>query len=100
MRTLREQYRGDAFDQPGFSVNAVMTDAPFGSGTLELHSDHGPVIGWEPGHDPTAAVTITIRYDIARSVVLGRSPNAVELVLGADEIEVDGSFGETVNAQA
>jgi hypothetical protein len=71
-----------------------MTDAPFGSRTLELHSDHGPVIGWEPGHDPTARVNTTIRYDLARSVVLDRSPHAVELALGADEIEVDGFLDE------
>ena len=93
-RSLKQQYRGDAFDQQGFRVNAVVTGTPFGDGSLELHSDHGPVIGWTPGLDPDAAVTITIAYETARSLVLDRSPNALELALGADEIHVDGDFDE------
>jgi hypothetical protein len=65
-----------------------------GGGALELRSDHGPGIGWEPGLDPTASATIIIGYEIARSLVLDRSPDALELAPGADEIEVDGSFDE------
>lgn len=94
VRSLKEQFRGDAFDQQGFRVNAVVTGTPFGDGTLDLHSDHGPVIGWTPGLDPSAAVTITIAYETARSLVLDRSPNALELALRANEIHIDGDFDE------
>lgn len=94
VRSLKDGYRGDAFDEEGFRVNALVTGAPFGEGELELHSGHGPVIGWSPGLDPDASVTITIGYDTARELVLDRSPNALELALGADEIHVDGDFDE------
>jgi hypothetical protein len=94
VRSIKERYRGDAFDQPGFLVNAVVTDTPFAEETLEMHSDHGPMIGWMAGLDPRAAVTITVEYDVARSLVLDRSPNALELALGAGEFRVDGEFDE------
>jgi hypothetical protein len=94
VRSMKERYEGDAFDQQGFLVNAVVTGTPFGDGTLELHSEHGPVVGWAPGLDPNAAVTIRLEYDVAHSLVLDRSPNALELALGADEFEVDGDFDE------
>lgn len=94
VRSLKERYRDDAFDQQGFRVNAVVTGVPFAGGVLELHSDHGPMIGWVAGLDPSAAVTITVDYDIARSLVLDRSPNALEIALGAGDFEIDGEFDQ------
>jgi hypothetical protein len=92
VRQLKTHHIGEAVDQEGFLVNGVITDVPFGQPVREMHSSHGPVIGWQPGLDPTANVTIRVRYPIARSLVTDDAPNTLELALHAGEIEVDGEF--------
>jgi hypothetical protein len=94
VRTLKVEHQGDAVDVEGFLVNGIVTDVPFGEPTLEMHSNHGPVIGWEPGLAAEAPVTLTLSYATARSLVLDSTPNALELALHAGEIEVEGAFDE------
>jgi hypothetical protein len=90
VRRLKAHHLGDATDQDGLTVNGTITDVPFGSGTIEMRSDHGPVFGWAKGTDPDAIVTITIAYSTARDLILDRTPNTLERALGAGEIVVDG----------
>jgi hypothetical protein len=90
VRKLKAQHLGDATDQAGLTVNGVVTGVPFGPSALSMHSTHGPVFGWEPGSDPEAQLTISVDYDTARSLILDRTPNTLELALGAGEIVVDG----------
>jgi Kef-type K+ transport system membrane component KefB len=92
VRELKAQHLGDATDQEGLTVNGTVTGVPFGPPVLAMHSTRGPVFGWEPGADPDAQVTITIDYDTARDLILDRTPNTLELALGAGEIGVDGDF--------
>lgn len=73
-------------------MNATITGVPFGDGTIEMHSSHGPVIGWEPGHVSGAEFGITLDDATARDLVLDETPNSVELALHAGEIQLDGDF--------
>jgi hypothetical protein len=89
-RAVKSQHEGDPVDQAGLTVNSTLTGVPFGDGTLELHSSHGPVIGWEPGHDPDAAISIRLDYEVAKDLVKDDAPNALERALGSGDIEVSG----------
>lgn len=89
-RELKARHLGDATDQAGLTVNGVVTGVPFEAPTLHMHSTHGPMFGWEPGPDPEAQITITLVYETARSLILDRTPDIVELAPAAGEIGVDG----------
>lgn len=67
---ITSRHEGSAIDTAGLVVNATITDVPFDDGTVELHSEHGPVIGWMPGHATDAALSFTLGYALARELVL------------------------------
>jgi hypothetical protein len=50
------------------------------------------MIGWEPGHAEAADFELVVDYEVARSLVLERSPNGLELALAAGDIDVVGDF--------
>jgi hypothetical protein len=95
VRALSSEQSGTVIDQPGLVVNATVTDVPFGDGVLRLHSDRGPVVGWEPGHSPDAAFEIRVDYYTAKAMVLDATATADALVQGfathAVEVIGDGS---------
>jgi hypothetical protein len=82
-----------SIDAPGMVVNATITDVPFGDGTLEIHSDHGPMIGWQPGHSAEATLSLVVGYHTARALVLDSSDGMAVLDqaahTGALQIEGD-----------
>ena len=49
VQRIKATHEGDPIDQDGLVVNVTVTGVPFGTGTIEVHSDHGPVIGFSPG---------------------------------------------------
>ncbi len=90
VRRIKRAHEGTPIDQDGLTVNATVTGVPFGPGPVELHSSHGPVIGWEPGHVPHADFGIEVDYAVARELVLDRSLNVLEQALLADQIVITG----------
>jgi hypothetical protein len=89
VRALVAELEGSSFDQPGLVVNATINDVPFGDGTLELHSEHGPVIGWQPGHADGAAFELRTDYYTAKALVLDASVTADGLTQGFSSGAVD-----------
>jgi hypothetical protein len=83
---------GSVLDAPGMVVNATVTGVPFGNGEIELHSSHGPVVGWAPGHAADAAVSITLDYFTAKALVLDPSPgfDALSQGLANGTVVIDG----------
>ena len=73
VRALKSSATATAVDAPGMVVNATITDVPFGGGTLELHSDRGPMLGWQAGHTVGATLSIVVDYHTARALVLDSS---------------------------
>lgn len=89
-REVKARHEGDPIDQDGLIVNSTITGVPFGHGTLELRSAHGPVIGWVTGHADDAEISIALDYAVARELVLDDTPNALERALGSGDIHIDG----------
>jgi hypothetical protein len=90
---LKAAVGANAAATPGFAVNCTVTGVPFGSGTIELHSDSGPMFGWQRGHDSEATLAFTVDYQMARAMVLDQSEGFDVLVneidSGALHIEGD-----------
>ena len=89
-RALKARHAGTALDQPGLVVNATITGMPFDEPELRLHSAHGPVIGWEPGHDLDASLAFTLDYALARELLLDRDFAVLEQAVDAGALRIDG----------
>jgi hypothetical protein len=70
---LKSSTAAPTVDAPGMVVNATITDVPFGAGTIDVHSEHGPMIGWQPGHSADATLSFFLDYHTARALVLDSS---------------------------
>lgn len=89
-RRIKGAHAANPVAQVDLVVNATITGVPFGSGTIEAHSDHGPVIGWEIGHAPSADFAITLDYALARELVLDRTFGVLAQAADSGAFEVDG----------
>jgi len=90
VRAIKARHAGTPIDEPGFVVNATITGLPFEPGTLELHSAHGPVIGWEPGHATDAAVSFTLDHALARELLLAPDFAILSQAVDSGALSIDG----------
>lgn len=89
-RAVKARHVGSAIDQPGLVVNATITGTPFADGTLELHSAHGPVVGWEPGHAEGATLSFSLDYALARELLLARDYDILDQAIASGALAIDG----------
>jgi hypothetical protein len=94
VRAVKAAHAGTPIDQPGLVVNATVTGVPFGDATRLLHSTHGPVLGWEPGHDTAATLAIQVDYDLARQLILDTTFDVLSQAIDAGQIVIDGDVDE------
>ena len=86
---------GNPVGAAGLVVNATITDVPFGSRTVELHSSHGPMVGWTPGHADDPVIAMTVDYHTARSLILDDSPDmrVLDQAGTSGALSIDGDAG-------
>lgn len=87
---IKARHAGNPVDQPGLVVDATITGVPFGAPTRELHSAHGPVVGWQPGHSPDAQFSFTVDHGVARELILDPSYDVLDQAVTAGLLHVDG----------
>ncbi len=95
-RRLRaESGRGDeAVDAP-VRVNQVITDVPFGEGTINAHVDTtSGVLRIDVGHLDEADATITLDYDTAKALFVDGTPEAGLQAFMAGKITVQGDLAK------
>ena len=81
-------------------VNQVITEVPFGDGTIDAHMDTSSGrLELELGHvdDPDAIVTLD--YPTARALIVERDPAAVMQAFMAGRISVEGDIMKVVALQ-
>jgi putative sterol carrier protein len=93
-KSIRERYA----DQTGkvtqsLKINQVITDAPFGDGTVESHIDtsSGDVVV-DLGHLDDADVTITTDYETAKSIFVDQDQAAGMQAFMTGKITVQGDM--------
>jgi SCP-2 sterol transfer family len=80
-------------------MNQVITDAPFGSGTINCHVDTtSGSLEMDLGHLDQADVTVTLDYDTAKSVFVDGSVAAAMSAFMAGKVRVQGEMAKLLSA--
>ena len=99
---IREEFKGEA--QPPAHVirmNQVITDVPFGEGTVDAHLDtsEGEVeLGL--GHLENPDLTVTTDYETAKAIFVAQDPQAGMQGFMAGKIKVQGDMTKMMALQS
>jgi hypothetical protein len=100
-RRIREEYRGRTAPLAhAVRINLVVTDVPFGSGTVDAHVDTTPgEIDVDMGHLVDADLTLTLGYEIARQILIDHDPQAATTAFFGGHIKLDGDLAKLLLLQ-
>ena len=95
-RTIREEFDGG--DQPvGHAVrmNLVITEVPFGEGSVDAHLDTTTgEMKLDVGHIDPVDLKVTLDYDIAKAILIEGNPQAGMQAFMAGKVKVEGDMGK------
>jgi len=93
-RKIREEYAGKSAVAPAkMKMNQIVTDVPFGDGTINAHMDSSSgEMEMELGHLDDAEVTVTIDYSTAKAIFVDGNPQAGMQAFMAGKIKVQGDM--------
>ena len=91
-RKIREEFKGQVpAGENAVKLNQVITDVPFGEGTINAHLDtSGGELDLETGHLDDAEVSITLDYETAKAVFI--DPQSAIQHFMAGKIKVQGDM--------
>ena len=93
-KKVREEFAGKG-NPPAHAVrmNQVITDVPFGDGTINAHMDtSGGDIDLDLGHLDNPDLTVTIDYETAKAIFVEGNPQAGMQAFMAGKIKVQGDM--------
>lgn len=101
-RKIREEYRGQGAQIPHqVRMNQVITDVPFGSGTIEAHMDTtSGELEMELGHLETADLKVTVPYTVAKAIFVEGNPQAGMQAFMEGKIKVEGDMAKLMVMQS
>jgi hypothetical protein len=101
-KAVREEYAGKA-QPPAHAVrmNQVITDVPFGDGTIDAHMDtsDGEMI-MDMGHLENPDLTVTLDYPTAKAILVDGNPQAGMQAFMAGKIKVQGDMTKMMALQS
>ena len=100
-RRIREEFRG-AESQPVANpvrMNQVITDVPFGSGSLDAHIDTtSGELEIDAGHLEEPDVTVTLDYETAKAVFVDGTMETAMQAFMAGKVRVQGDLPKLIAA--
>ena len=94
-RRLREVYRGQVKADQVIRMNQVITDVPFGEGTIHTHMDSSSgSMDMETGHLQDPDVTVTLDYETAKAIFVDTGPQAGVHAFLEGKIKVQGDMAK------
>jgi putative sterol carrier protein len=101
-KKIREEFRGKvAPSAHTVKMNQIITDVPFGDGTLEAHMDTSSgEMEMDTGHIDGADVTVTLDYATAKAIFVEQNPQAGMQAFMAGKIKVQGDMSKMMAMQA
>lgn len=101
-REIREKRRGDAAAiTESIRINQVITDVPFGDGTVRCWFDTSSGFAEiELGELDQPDVTITTDYETARAIFVDQDPTAAMQAFMAGKIKVQGDMMKLIALQS
>ena len=100
-KKIREEYRGKAAAAPApMKMNQIVTDVPFGDGTINAHMDStSGEMEMDLGHIENPEVTVTIDYPTAKAIFVDNNPQAGMQAFMAGKIKVQGDMTKLMAMQ-
>ena len=101
-RKIRDEYRGKTPPVPHVvKMNQIITDVPFGEGTLEAHMDSSSgEMEFDRGHVENPDVTVTLDYETAKAIFVEGNPQAGMQAFMAGKVKVQGDMTKLMAVQA
>jgi putative sterol carrier protein len=82
-------------------MNQVITDVPFGDGTIDAHMDTSSgELEMDLGHIENPDLTVTIDYDTAKAIFVEGNPQAGMQAFMAGKIKVQGDMTKLMAMQS
>ena len=93
-KKIREEYRGKGTPAAHkVKMNQVITDVPFGDGTINAHMDTSSgEMEMDMGHIDDAEVTVTVDYATAKAIFVDGNPQAGMQAFMSGKIKVQGDM--------
>jgi putative sterol carrier protein len=101
-RDIRHELKGEP-PVPGHAIkmNQVVTDVPFGTGTINTHLDTSSgEMELELGHLDDADVKVTLDYATAKAILVEGNPQVGMQAFMAGRIKVEGDMAKLMLLQA
>jgi putative sterol carrier protein len=101
VRKIREEYQGKTQPIPHkVRMNQVITDVPFGDGTINLHIDtsSGELV-MEENHLDEPDLTVTTDYETAKAIIVDGNPQAGMQAFMAGKVKVQGDMSKLMMMQ-
>jgi hypothetical protein len=100
-KRIREEYKGKTPPVAHVvKMNQIVTDVPFGSGTIDAHLDStsGELV-MDVGHIENPDVTVTLDYETAKAILVEGNPQAGMQAFMAGKIKVQGDMTKLMAMQ-
>jgi putative sterol carrier protein len=99
-RKIREEADGAAPAGMPVKMNLVITDVPFGDGSVDAHMDTtSGELELDFGHVEGPDVTVTLDYGTARSIMVDGDPQAAMQAFMAGKIKLQGDMTKALALQ-
>ena len=101
-KTIREEYRGKTPPAAHtVKMNQIVTDVPFGDGTINAHMDTSSgELEMDLGHVDAPDVTVTLDYATAKAIFVEGNPQAGMQAFMAGKIKVQGDMTKLMAMQS
>ena len=102
VRRLGEEHSGGGGGVAhAVKMNQIITDVPFGEGTLEAHMDSSSgEMEFDRGHVENPDVTVTLDYETAKAIFVEGNPQAGMQAFMAGKVKVQGDMTKLMAMQA
>jgi hypothetical protein len=100
-RRIREEFRErPAAAPPPLRVNHVVTEVPFGDGTVHAHTDTtSGELEMDLGHLESPDATITLPYGVAKAILVDADAQAAMQAFMSGQIRVEGDMTKLMALQ-
>ena len=101
-KKIREEYKGKtAAPAHAVKMNQIVTEVPFGDGTIEAHLDtSGGEMEMEKGHIDGADLTVTLDYATAKAILVDGNPQAGMQAFMSGKVKVQGDMTKMMALQS
>jgi hypothetical protein len=97
----KELHTGSAAPVHPVRMNQIVTDVPFGSGTINSHLDTSSgEMDLEFGHLDHPDVTVTLDYETAKAILVEGNPQAGMQAMMSGKIKVAGDLAKLIELQS